>query len=186
MLDSPTRAWLDDFSSRYSGTWCWYVDGDKRMLVRITHVGNERVTFEDIEGWKYSANVDSGVLFEFSQVPSGWYVNKKLGPILFVRRPARQWKRGICDQNTSCYSINTNGGLRLSEITGDSLSSLENAGKTDISVLSKWFCVHRSILYCLDTVIGVKENNKIILSEPRFRQELTDAVRRSGNTYEVV
>lgn len=185
MLDTPTSDWIDDFSQRYSNTWCWYVDGNKKTLVRITRVNVQRVEFVDKDGWEFKANVDGGAVFEFSQVPSGWYIDQEEKPWLFQRRPARQWKRGICEQNTYTYTI-VNDRLILVDLTPQSLLSLENAGKTNSSVLSKFFCVTDSRVYCLNSMIGVREGNKISMLKPQFKQELSDAIRRSKNNYQIV
>lgn len=105
MRDSPTSENWGDFSQRYKDTYGFLLgESAKKVLVRVDNVSEDSVRFVDDSGHEYFARVDAGVQFEFIPVDMGAY-NVRKGVLLVNRQPARQWKRGICRNNTSIRQV---------------------------------------------------------------------------------
>jgi len=106
MIDSPTSSNVNDFKQRYQNVIGWYIDNEsgKKILVRVHAVGPERVTFVDQAQHTYYAVVDGGVKFEFLPVEKAW--RNTADQSYYVHRiPARQYRRGISEENTICSSL---------------------------------------------------------------------------------
>lgn len=93
-----------DFSQRYQGTYGFYSRDGRKTLVQLVQVDMDRgvVTFYDHNKAEYRLNKDSteNVGFEFIPPKCEWH-NTSKGAMLVRRVPARQYSRGICDNNTS-------------------------------------------------------------------------------------
>lgn len=100
MLDTLTGNNAADFKARYQGTFCWFMHDGQRLLVRIDTVQGNKVIFTDFFDRKLEVYVDSNLFFEFLPLSRRWNVTQD-GTLFYTARvPARQWKRGICDENT--------------------------------------------------------------------------------------
>lgn len=199
MIDTPTTANLQDFKQRYSGVLGWYIsEEDKsKILVTVSNVSNERVTFRDQHGGTYYAFVNGGVRFEFLPVEKSWR-NTEDACFFLYRIPARQWKRGICADNTSITSASTLLGMwntdgertwadRIFKIFSFNNTYREEVlkfleGKRTTVAISPHFAILSNHIFLHNINIGTYKNNVITLTDGMLLQELTDTIRRMGIT----
>jgi len=175
-----SKSW-GDFRQRYSGTFGWYTDKDRKILVMVDQVEGDYCTFYDEKKIQYTANADKGVTFEFLPVEKGLY-NVGNDLVLVQRKPARMWRRGISADNTTLWSFlkaknATPSFENLSEIFSPSYRDFHSeflAGRRNSIALSKQFGIHDKNVYLYDTKIGVLDGTKIILDDDLFSQEFRD------------
>jgi len=198
MIDTPTTANLQDFKQRYSGVLGWYIsEEDKsKILVTVASVGNERVAFRDQHGGTYYAIVNGGCRFEFLPVEKSWR-NTEDTCFFLSRIPARQWKRGICADNTSITYAETllgewarneeNWQIRIFRIFSFNNTYKEEVlkfleGKRSVVAVSPHFAILRDKVFLHNICIGDYKNKVITLHSDMLLQELTDTLRRTGIT----
>lgn len=192
MKDSLTSSNHQDFRARYQGTYGYYVDPytSKRLPVFVGNCNQHRVTFNDITGRELHVNVDAGIEFEFIPVDRGFFqVNKEV--FYLERVPARQWKRGICNENTRAYTLD--GALR--NIAANYLEIITNMLPINCqsgwllskdgypAALSKHFAISAAnVLYFYNKEIGTVDHatNTIKLNNDMLLQEVTDLFRRNN------
>lgn len=184
MREEFTRNGAGDFSRRYQGTYGYFLSGEgKKVMVQVDQVGEEQVHFTDKNKNPYTANADRGNVFEFIPVERGLY-DCAADMIYVDRRPARQWKRGICNENTYLYSFSSGDNVsvvfnRLEAVFGgDKSNNLQdwlNKKRTGVA-FNRQFGVWNGLLYLYNRVIGkiVKDVFKV---DPIFVQEMKDIVR---------
>lgn len=198
MRDSLTSENVRDFSARYRNTFGWLIgENDKRTLVQVTAVSDDKVRFVDIRGAEYFASADKGVQFEFLPVTRGVF-NIGNGQVVFVCRvPARQWHRGICANNTQLFVIDPKHGLEQLPVDLKYVNLLFNT-KVDVKdlvnrfladavksvALDKHFALVGDKVWFMNNPIGSITSNNIKLDNDMFRQELSDVIRR--NSYSLV
>lgn len=203
MIESPTSTNIGDFKQRYQGVLGWYIpeEGKSKLLVRVTSVNNERVTFSDKNGGSYHAYVDAGVRFEFLPIVKEWK-NTPKSCYFLSRVPARQYKRGICEDNTSIISFNMTTGKYTEEqeykgwyeyiygiysynrtIKEDLKDFLD--GKRECTALSKHFAIGNGHVLLYNTIIGSYSGTNITLKTDLFLQELTDLCNRNNYPFKV-
>lgn len=187
MLDTPTQDNYRDFRARYRCTFGWYIDAKYgKLLVVIKDVDEHVVRFSGLQGEEYHAKVGANILFEFSQIAHGWYSSVD-GPRLLIRRPQRQWKRGICEENTYLY-VNAGNWLQSIPLSLVELNKCFT-GKDGYSdgdfVLSKYFACIGNTLYMKDMPVGKREGNVLKLPNTLVHQELSDIVRRNHYPMEI-
>lgn len=190
MIEEFTRRGANDFNRRYTGTFGHFLKEDgSKIMVMVEEVGEDSVRFSDKARNPYTANADRGNRFEFLPVEQGLYdLNNDL--VYVSRRPARQWKRGICVDNTRLYSH-----LHATElgVTHPRLDAMFGAkpkdyfqktlkdyceGKRHGIALSQQFGCWAERLYIYSRCVGtVDRNNGVIQVEKMFSQELKDLVR---------
>lgn len=203
MIDSPTGRNLADFKQRYQGVvgWLRQPNSQEKVAVFVSNVNSSKVTFKDASDAEYYANVDAGVQFEFIPTQRAWY-NTKDATYLVQRVPARQWKRGICSENTSFQKL-TGDVLMIPDeawttIAFKVMSTVLNVkelvpaylmGQRSSVALSKHFAIGGSSLYFINLKIGeVNRNKGTITLSPRYemvRQELTDVLTRNNFSFKV-
>ncbi len=194
MKTSLTSRNHTDWARRYTGTYGWlHKDNNKKLLVYVQNVNSQQVTFtrDDLE---YYAMVDSGVNFEFIPVNRGWY-NSKSGNVYFLcRHPMRQWKRGICSDNTVVTTSESPlyGAVRVGwGVLSDIFDGVEDPwANVDINkravALSKTFAISlNGTFYFYDQVVGKVTNNKIVLNNDLVHQEVIDMCRRNNYQFQV-
>jgi hypothetical protein len=191
MIDTPTSRNLADFKQRYLGVFGWFCNNTNKKLVYISGVNSKQVTFTDAEGAQYFAHIDAGVEFEFAPVMRGWY-NTPQGVFYMCRVPARQWKRGVCLDNTFIsHASNPEYGY-VGEVWGKAafniLDSQDNYISKDTQEVaySKHFANIRGQLFLYTKPIGTVANNKVKLATPLFKQEFLDMCRRKELELEVL
>ena len=194
MKDTLTSHNHQDFRARYGGTYGWLVDGDKRKFVYVDSSNAFRVYFTEGGETVFHANADAGVEFEFIPVNRGWF-NAKDKQVWYLERvPARQWRRGICDSNTSIYNINK---IDWQErLTYQRLASIFSPGFDNWKVenynkgpyaLSRNFAVDASgNIYFYNTVVGIATGGEYKITNKIIYQEMVDLVRRKNIGFKVV
>lgn len=198
MLDTPTSDNIEDFRSRYRGTYGFLVrEGKTDLLVYIKETSGGHVTFQNVDGNEYYANLDQNVMFRFLPIIRGWH-NTRVGPRYFMRIPERQFHRGISRGNTAIYSLSANG---LFQHTSIELKLLEDvfvkkpqssfAGYASFDenyhIPNKYFLLTETAIYMYDRKIGTIEDRKtILLTEPVFKQEVQDFITRGALKLKVV
>lgn len=187
MKDTCTPDNSRDFRARYINTVGALVkEGGEKQWVWIKEVNDTKVSFSDLLGKDYEAINGKGVEFEFTQVPMGWY-NTSKGPMLFMRKPARQWQRGIASGNTRIYNSDMNP-LHISlENVADAMS-FKGVRKDWPWALSKFFCVNKDkeLLFLDDTIGTLKDETFTVGNTCSVVQELQDTLRRLGMPHIVV
>ena len=192
MKDSLTSNNHHDFRARYQSTFGYYVDPDtgKRLPVFVANCNQYRVTFNDIDGRELHVKVDSGIEFEFIPVDRGFFqVDEEV--YYLERVPARQWKRGICNENTRPYSLTdalhsclANYLHIISKMYPINCSTAWRSSKEGYPVaLSKHFAISAAnVLYFYNKEIGTVDHttDTIKLNNDMLLQEVTDLFRRNN------
>lgn len=203
MIDSPTHDNIADFKQRYQGVMGWLNPNkpDGRCAVYVSNVNSQKVTFKDAKGNEYYANVNTGVQFEFLPTQRAWY-NTKDSVFLVQRIPARQWKRGVCPDNTSIGEVR-GGSLYGSPVEIEwrnaafdvmtavipykqAVAEFLAKGRSSVA-LSKHFTISGSVLFFLNLNAGMFVDNTITLRKDldMIRQELQDLINRNNYPFKV-
>jgi len=185
MKESCTTATSRDFRQRYQNTIGVYTDTKGiKSYVWIREVEENEVSFEDTKGGSYRAMNDTGVEFEFTQVPLGWF-NSTKGPMFVSRMPARQYQRGISKGNTRIQNKDfTPIPVSLANVSDFLTFDKPYVGQKDW-VLNKHFAMINGIMFFFDRVIGEVEGTIIRLTCTVVQQELLDTIGRSGLPFTV-
>lgn len=199
MITTFERKGWRDFSQRYAGTYGWYhSDSGNKILVRVTEVDESSVRFEDKNGIAYSALCDKGNVFEFLPLERAVYNLVNDDVVISERVPARQWKRGICRENTSFQSLSKTGGRMdfsfglLEEVFSQRPnlfyldSFLEDkrqnvALNSMISFVGINVCVYNRVVGNVN-----KKAGEILVTNKIYLQEIRDIVRDSFLPYTVM
>lgn len=192
MLEEFNSRGSRDFRQRYEGCYGFFKppQAEHKLMVLLRGIQEDRLSFLDENGISMEAVADRGHVFEFIPVQRKLFLyNNRLHYI--SRRPARQWQRGISDNNTQVRDI-TRGEFvsvnfkRLQAALDDGppkLSTLEKYCKEKVAafLISQHFGVSDEQVFLYNTVIGTfdKETSTITLTEPVFKQELSDAIREA-------
>lgn len=179
-----------DFRQRYANTYGWYEkDNGEQVLVQVTSVNERSTTFVDKNGLTYYANADKGNAFHFIPVQKGLgYYDKDI--ICVSRTPARQWKRGICLDNTRLRNISQQTSMDLSHKLLESFldkekikGRLEEFKKsfTGHVILNSFLSLTNNVMI-YENIIGkfIKKDRKITLNNDVFQQEVLDALKYNG------
>lgn len=177
-----------DFSQRYIGTFGWFEkQNGEKLLVKLMSCNDSSLVFSDEKKMEYYAMPDSGNKFHFLPTLRGAY---QYGDTVLVveRIPNRQWKRGVCADNTRIYDLETGRSLAL---TFENLSAIY--GPKDDKVLLQWcksgkgnvclnnvFSIVRDTVYVYTNIIGYYSRIKqqVSLGSDMFKQELEDVFTR--------
>lgn len=177
-----------DFQQRYQGVYGWFEKEDKsQLLVKLTVVTENELVFTDKNKLRFSAIADQGNKFSFLPVVRGLY-NTERGVVYVSRIPAKQYRRGICQDNTSILDVATGAPLdvgfnMLEGIYGYSqqpaITSFKRLGGGN-AALDNTFAVVDNSVYVYNVKIGVYDapKAKFILSNKLFQQEMTDVCTR--------
>lgn len=201
MTESPSTSNIADFRQRYSGVYGWLNPKDKRSPVYVKKVDAIRVTFTDVSGAEYYANVNAGVDFEFLPVDKAWHRNPK-GMFLVSRIPARQWKRGVCADNTSIREVvettlyNSLATVSWNEAVFAIMMYPTNyvkevdhllAGRNTSAPLSRHFAVVGKEVWFFNLRVGTYNSvsKTITLENSMLYQELVDLCHRNNYPIEV-
>lgn len=189
MLDTFNSSNHRDFGPRYANTFGWLVDekSGTKKLIQITEVQTDRVFFKTNTSQVYHANLDSSVVFEFIQVKQGWFNSTDGESYLLSRSPARQWKRGISNSNTTVQRLRDSCGLDVSYKLLDQLKWEEDGYNQAEGAISKHFAIcPAGSFYFYSQIIGKVKEKTITLYTRLVHQELTDLIRRKNLSFEVV
>lgn len=190
MYDSLTKDNWRDFSQRYRGTYGWYTpESGKPIPVHITQVNEENVQFQGLDGGEYMALADKGVKFKFMPFNRKIYIGKDRNAYTVSRRPARQWRRGVCSDNTIVYQLRDGGARAVGIPVAMKVLMLEEGESLTSGVkLSDHFALIGNSVFLYENLIGTTVNNDIgLLNEySMFKQELRDAIRDKQLNYKVL
>lgn len=190
MQDTYTSSNHRDFNARYSHTYGWLVKNNTKLLVYLLEGDNDYLSFRTDTTHVYRANINAGTIFEFIPIKQGWF-NSSDNQVVFLQRiPARQWKRGICSENTrasilASYPHSTDLDYKLLysllvnpiNITKDFIVNNVNNGLP--VALSNYFAIsNKQEVYFYHQNIGVFSKNTIVLNDNLVLQELSDCVNR--------
>lgn len=187
MRDTFTRENSRDFQARYAGSYGYYItDKGKSLPVFLSHVDDNTLYFQDLNGVEFNTVVNSGSMFEFMQLTRRLYAGLDGNIYMIQRRPARQWVRGVCSANTLGYMLTTKRGavqvpinhaLMRNILISDEPAKLANGNIK----LSDQFAICGTNLFLYDMVIGVylpEEKKVSLLSNwSLFSTEVQDATR---------
>jgi hypothetical protein len=197
MLEEFKSGTVRDFSQRYVGTYGYFTtEKDKRrILVHLSSIDHGDLSFTDDRGNSYTAKPDVGNIFEFLPLTRKLILYK--GTIVHIsRKPARQWQRGVSENNTSLEYIGSGRKLSLSFalLKAAYLNEYEYTRRAEEDFLSKEVgCLLLSDTFALvgDTVflynvkIGTLSGTVIELTTALFYQELTDLLKSLGSQFTV-
>jgi hypothetical protein len=187
MKDTFTTDNRRDFQQRYLHCFAWYIpEVGEKQLVKIAQVRDEYVRFDTEAGYSYTAAIDKGVSWEFTQLERGWYTSSDGGAYYVSRIPQRQFARGISNANTQIVKLTDR--MRAQDVTFENVRDICSnltAKDQNIVVLSKHFAMNKKDVYMYDRVVGTRNKNAITVTNKLFNQELRDAVARSGTAFEV-
>ena len=186
---------IGDFRQRYRGTFGFFHRDNEKTLVCLENVDTERrtVVFRDIKGNDFTliVNHDDNIGFSFIAPKAQWH-NTQYGPLLVGRIPQKQYRRGICEANTSI--VGASGTIfpvdfvRLNAIFVEPTSFEETLQKLEAAAISPQFMVnlHTKRIKCMSTNIGScgrdgKGVFQVKLDDAElFRQEVLDAFKRAN------
>lgn len=180
-----------DFRQRYEGTYGWYIAKDKRVLVSILAVGEGVLQFIDRNSIKYTLNRDSteDIGFSFLAPKMQWHNTKDFGPVLVQRIPQKQYRRGICSNNTRITNkdgVNLGVNFHTLAAVFENISPVSEASKKLSFALSPQFMVDtdKGVLKCYASRIGQVTKSKDLfvteLSIKHLSQEVGDSFRRAN------
>lgn len=183
-----------DFRQRYRGTYGYFIGkSGKRTLVQIAQVDldSRSVRFLDRNDQDYTLYVDAedNVGFEFLPPRPAWH-NTSMGAVLVRRTPARQYQRGICNNNTSIMRAdggNLGVSFKVLHSIFDAQIEVAKAAEGRSFALTPQIAVDwdKSQIKVLDQVIGKAERSEngvmtITLQDScLFRQEVQDGFNRA-------
>jgi len=192
MREVFTSAGRQDFRQRYEGTFGWYANDGKRLLVSVDRVLDGVMHFSDQNKVQYSANADKGVGFEFLPVERGLH-NIDSDMVYMYRKVARQYKRGICPDNTVIRSFSTWDYIKIKHDVLEKLftpvkveeyiNDWRNGKRVGVA-FSQQFGVFKNNVVVYDNVIG-KFDDETFKVNPLFKQEIQDIMKKYGLPYSV-
>lgn len=176
---------IGDFNQRYNGCFGVFHQGNKARVVKILEVDGDMVEFKDApESSTEYITLGSDYYFTMTCLQRRWWPTS-MGPILTTRVPARQYRRGICSNNTT---------LRIQSGAGAFNARPDFSNIKDILMgypedkcpdyLSPWMAVQKDILHLLDKPIArISDKNKILFVPKYscFTQEVVDLVAKGSH-----
>lgn len=187
MHDTYTSRNAEDFRQRYIGCFGWFIPESKKEIpVYLDRIKENTLFFTGLDGVPYHTYVDSGVQFKFASMRKAIYSGLDGKVYYLQRQPARQWRRGICQGNTSMYLLTDSGAMDVA-IDLESMSNILNCEVKNSNVLSEQFAVVAESVYLYNIVIGYCRLGTIKLKKgyEMFTQDILDAVRDSKLNFKV-
>lgn len=192
MLDTLKSATYRDFSQRYRGTFGWLVSKDKDVPVLIREVSDTVVTFQGLNGEEYFAYADKDVMFKFLPLKRRITLGSDGNLYAISRHPARQYRRGVCADNTHVNQLTAGGPInRIVDVSTINTIILGEAAKPAPGTvkLSDQFAIVGTMLYLYEYMIGTVVSNSDIMVDKKylsFVQELRDAIRNGSFKYRIL
>lgn len=186
MIATFTSAGWRDFNQRYANVFGYFPKEDGTdVLVYMEKVGETRCTFRDREDLTYYAQADMGVNFKFIPITKKVFLYNGM-PHLAQRVPARQYRRGICGDNTKITSILSGRSLSVDFAMVQAYTEKpDNSGKH--KVFDDIFVITQAGNLCIyDHCVGSIEGSKVTLTSDIFKQEILDLFRRNNLEYTIV
>jgi len=185
-----------DFAQRYKETYGWYLtDTGRKVLVQLVDVSETTLKFAGKEGQTYTALADKGNRFEFLPLERAVYNTPK--DVYYCSRvPARQWRRGVHNANTSITNL-LGGGWGGEKLSFDLLEQIFQestpsdyipsflSGAREGLALNSMFAMGKNRVFLYNRVIGEYKNGTITLTNDLFAQEISDLMRDLVLPYKV-
>jgi hypothetical protein len=170
-----------DWEQRYVGCFGFlHKTGQPRKLIRFLNADNSTAEFSEEDGLTQHVVVNSAISFEFPTLERRWWPTEKGSPILTIRRPRRQWRRGISSDN--CYFSSLSGDVPLTFSPGfENLKTIFFPPDVPSDrYLSPAFALsENNTIFFFDIPIGtIDPTKKLILVSKLFMQEVFDVVKR--------
>jgi hypothetical protein len=199
MIEEITSLGYGEFSKRYHGTLGFLASASgKKRVVSVIDVGRSYTLVTDKNNTEYRLNNDTGCQMEFTQVPSQWFQPVKDCVVYVHRRPERQWRRGICADNTQIWTPRKSGeSLMNIAVDAGKISQLfypdsdskdfDDLYKINCGLWSKYFAWTVNTVWLKNLPIGKVDHKTktITLATGLFEQEMRDALIRSNSEYQV-
>lgn len=184
-----------EFNERYTGTYGVLQHKDKKLVVLVDAVAHGVCQLSDKHGITYKVNMveDSPeAVFHFLLPKTGW-VNTAVGPLRVARVPARQFKFGVCSNNTTINDVN-GVPVAVNHQNVEALFLTDGVKpSTGARALSSFFAVGKDgIVFGGDTAVGVLSlpNNRFTFyneeTQSLLKQELMDTFRRNKMEVQIV
>ena len=177
-----------DFQQRYQGTFGWYEKANKeKLLVQLIEVDSSRCKFSDKDGAVFTALSDKGNHFEFLPVKKGLYLTDNNDVISCKRVPAKQYKRGIAETNTSLTYLSSGMGLEVCFEVLEQMFEPQQRNDSqrvnlfmnhDVLVHNNIFALTGGKVFVYDHNIGTYSfgERSITLHNNLFKQEIDDMI----------
>lgn len=197
----------ESFRQRYEGTYGFYSDGRKRLLVKLAEISTAQCAFVDADGVSYRVRPDhpDKVGFEFLPPKSAWYNTEQWGAVYTQRLAQRQFQRGITSKNVELLQL-AGGDLHPRRLDFHSLSAIYEhnvdpktafkgyaSGRVPSIAISSQFAIDllaEQIRVLKEPIGSCKWDKKtgftFKLTEPQlWRTEITDAITGMGCTADI-
>lgn len=187
----------DNFRQRYEGTYGFYRDGTKRLLVKLVSISPDQCQFVDGRDVMFSIRPDhpDNIGFEFLPPKAQWYNTKIHGAVHTQRLAHRQFQRGVTSKTLEIMRLK-GGALHPIRVDFRNLSAIyEDGMKPDEAfpslkeggsvAISGQFALGSGIVYLLKEPIGtyIQDGKRFTfkLEEPQlWRTEISDALNLMG------
>jgi len=192
MLDTLKSDTFRDFSQRYRHTFGWLVNKNKDIPVYIRDVSDTVVSFQGLNGEEYFAYADKDVMFKFLPLKRRITVGSDGNLYTISRHPARQYRRGVCADNTHITQLTPTGAIsrRVDVPTINTIVSGDGVKTgTGIVKMSDQFAIVGAIIYLYEYTIGTVDTSSGIMIDKKylnFIQELRDAIRNGSFKYRIL
>lgn len=183
----------DDINRYYRGTYVKFKEtGDRLFYIR--DVGPQRVTGTDEEGTEFELFLNHDDPYEVDYVlPHKSYFQLNKRACMLQRVPAKQYRRGICGENTRLTALGKTGNLVQVEIGFDALKAFVSKQafpsiKTVLTMKNKPLSVAISPRFAfvpetgqiytdqLAVAVVSKKDNRVTVTREIFRPEVTQFV----------
>lgn len=197
-LNHPAQI-QEELTKRYKDTWVKITIRGNSMYGKYRGINESgQFTFRTLEDMRIELGYDTEADITIEQPDIGLY-NTKDNVIMVTALPHRQWKRGICDKNTSActllsYAQNKNYNNELNQRINfilkpqplaDTLSYaqhvLQDGNRYAIAITREFGLVQNftsekqiQLLFYYHINIGYVENNTVYVTKPEFKQEVLD------------
>jgi len=184
---------FDHWHQRYQGCFGYLCVDNKEIAVVINQIKPGQIDYSTSAMNNLFIIAGADVEFNFQPLRPGY--NPTTKGLYFVQRiPARQWRRGICPDNSRVFTCknglkaaawNNNAIFSLLENGISFRESVKNYETNKYAALSKHFALMDTTLYFYDQQVGALTDNVIKLPTPDIAQELSDVIKRNNYPWSV-
>lgn len=178
---------VDDIKKYYLGSVVKFpATGDR--LMKIINVNSEEVTCMDVDGFEISIDLSEEYEVEYP-IPGRTVYQQGQQAVMLVRRPAKQYYRGIHEQNTQLLTLYATGKWGIIDVSINNLQQFVDKpcyqdpnlileSPYNSFALNKYTAVtkHGDIFILMKNVGMVDfEKKQVITHAPIFKTEIADA-----------
>jgi hypothetical protein len=190
MIETFTSAGWRDFNQRYSGVFGFFpAESGKEILVYMDKVTDSKCSFRDANELTYYAAADEGVNFKFIPITKRVFMFNGM-PCLAQRVPARQYRRGICCENTHIRAIPTRATIKIDfDSVAAYVSKVDVALFPTTRIYDDMFSRYGNSVYLYETIVAdfvTSSGKQVVMHNELFKQELIDCFRRNNIEVEFV